>query len=44
MVLFFMKISVDESESFKEEICFIFGLKEKIGALANALRIFEVFT
>jgi len=35
------QMSVDESIHFKEEISFIFGLKEKIGALAEALRIFE---
>lgn len=34
--------SADETLDFKEEICFIFSLKEKIGALANALKIFEV--
>ena len=37
-----LKGSVDETVDFKEEICFIFSLKEKIGALANALKIFEV--
>lgn len=28
-------------ETFTEEICLVFGLKEKIGALADALKIFE---
>ena len=34
-----LKLSTDE---FHEEISFIFGLREKIGALADALKIFEV--
>ena len=29
---------------FKEEICLIFSLREKIGALAEALKIFEVLS
>lgn len=33
--------SVDELANLKEEICFIFSLKEKIGALAEALKLFE---
>ncbi|CAF0880717.1 unnamed protein product [Brachionus calyciflorus] len=28
-------------EAFKEEMCFVFALKEKIGALADALKLFE---
>ena len=40
--LIFLKNSTDETLEFKEEICFIFSLKEKIGALVNALKIFEV--
>ena len=39
---FIKKISVDETVNFKEQTCLIFGLKEKIGALADALKIFEV--
>lgn len=37
-----LKAIVDDLNDFKEEICFCFDLKEKIGALADALRIFEV--
>ena len=34
--------SAEELANMKEDMCLIFGLKEKIGALADALRIFEV--
>lgn len=37
------KSIIEDLKEFKEEICFVFDLKEKIGALADALRIFEVF-
>jgi hypothetical protein len=37
-----MEASINEVNDFKEEICLIFALKEKIGALADALKIFEV--
>lgn len=33
--------SVDELSNMKEDICLIFSLKEKVGALAQALKIFE---
>ena len=33
-------MSVDESVHFQEEMSFIFGLKEKIGSLATALKLF----
>jgi hypothetical protein len=36
-----------EAEShidFREEICLIFSLREKIGALAEALKIFQVLS
>jgi phenylalanine-4-hydroxylase len=36
-----MEASVNEVYDLKEEVCLIFGLKEKIGALADALKIFE---
>lgn len=35
------QFSVDESVNFSEETSFIFGLKEKIGSLAKALKIFD---
>lgn len=35
------QVSVDESINFEEQMSFIFGLKEKIGTLAKALRIFD---
>ena len=38
-IIYVYQSSLDE---LSEEICFIFGLKEKIGALADALKIFEV--
>ncbi len=37
-----MEASVNEVNDLKEEMCLIFALKEKIGALADALKIFEV--
>lgn len=39
-LLSFFQVS-ENLETFKEEICLVFGLKEKIGALADALKIFE---
>lgn len=37
-----LKVSVDESIYFQEQMSFIFGLKEKIGSLATALKLFGV--
>lgn len=39
--MYSLKVSVEDVDNLKEEICFIFDLKERIGALANALKIFE---
>ena len=36
------QISTDDFDELKEDMSFIFGLKEKIGALAKALKIFDV--
>lgn len=41
MVSYEKRNSVDESEHFKEEMSFIFGLKDKIGSLTKALKIFD---
>lgn len=38
--MFSQQVSVDESVHFQEEMSFIFGLKEKIGSLATALKLF----
>ena len=35
------KISIDETHLYTAEMNFIFGLKERIGTLAKALKIFE---
>lgn len=40
-IKFEKRCSVDDSENFGAEMSFIFGLKEKIGTLAKALKIFE---